>query len=395
VNRKENHFQRINILYVDYISRYLTKGGAQIVLFNILRSIDRSRFNPICVALTRNYPFKDWKELGVADIRELNINDEFLDFKISRFKIILNLPAFLFSIVLAGFRMINSLKVENIHIIHPVGNIPFLISLIPAKVYSIPILFHPQNSIYGLSRFLLYGLANIFADKILFVSNSMRQEMMGSCTNDKCLVIYNGVNLNKFDFRRSSKLREELGIKDNEFLVGIIGSLLERKGHRCFLEMAKILRGKKIKFLIVGEGPELSNLRKFVQSDDLGSNVIFMGFNNNVAEVVGSLDVLVQASVVPESFGLVLIEAMAMKKPVIATGIGGTLEIIEDKISGLLVPPKDANRLAQAVLFLMENEEKRREIGENAFTRVKEHFSLERNIGRIQELYLSELKKTL
>ncbi|GAI28534.1 unnamed protein product, partial [marine sediment metagenome] len=120
--------------------------------------------------------------------------------------------------------------------------------------------------------------------------------------------------------------------------------------------------------------------------------VIFTGFVNDVKELYASLDLLVLPSQA-ESFGRVLIEAMAMEKPVVATRAGGAVEVVEDGVTGLLVPSNDTNGLARAIIKMLENEEDRRRKGKAGRERVKNMFSIEKNVKETQKVYMELLSQ--
>ncbi|PIU68061.1 MAG: glycosyltransferase family 1 protein, partial [Armatimonadetes bacterium CG07_land_8_20_14_0_80_40_9] len=145
-----------------------------------------------------------------------------------------------------------------------------------------------------------------------------------------------------------------------------------------------------IKFLIVGDGPLREELKE--QSKDLGieDEVTFTGSRQDIPEIMAALDIFVLTSI-KEHFGRVVIEAMACGKPVIATNSGAVPEIVEDKVTGILVPPEDSEKLAEAIIELLEDKEKAKEMGIAGRKRVEELFSIEKHTRQIEEVYLSLL----
>jgi len=128
-------------------------------------------------------------------------------------------------------------------------------------------------------------------------------------------------------------------------------------------------------------------VRRLVDEFNLKNNVIFTGFQKNVANFINAMDVVIHTSVLPEPFGRVILEPMALKKPVIATNIGAPPEIIVDRKTGLLVPPRDPFSLSEAVALLLENPIRAKGMGEEGYSRLVDNFSLAKNISKTTTLY--------
>jgi len=212
---------------------------------------------------------------------------------------------------------------------------------------------------------------------------------------EKIVVNCCGINLRKYNPTSTNrgKIREEFNISEDTPLIGIIGQLTPWKGHREFLKAASIVIRKypSAKFLIVGESIfEERNykleLQELVNTLALSAKVIFSGFREDVPDIMASLSILVNASC-SEPFGLTIIEAMAIGKPVVATNAGGVREIINDGVDGILVPPKDPEKLAQAILRILDEPMRGKEMGEAGLKSVTERFSLERFTQETQRIY--------
>jgi glycosyltransferase involved in cell wall biosynthesis len=147
-----------------------------------------------------------------------------------------------------------------------------------------------------------------------------------------------------------------------------------------------------VKFLIVGDDPgpagEFRNqLQEMVESLGLEQKVIFLGWCKDIPGVMAQLDGVVHASTAPEPFGLVVIEAMAMGKPVIATNAGGIPEIVEDGQTGLLIPLKDSTAMAEAILKLLNDDPLALRFGQAGRKRVEEHFDIRSNVAKVEKVY--------
>ena len=180
----------------------------------------------------------------------------------------------------------------------------------------------------------------------------------------------------------------------NSAIIGIIARLSPEKNHKCFLKAA--VQVKKsfpgTKFLIVGEGPLKGELEKLTKHLELEKEVVFMGFQENTYQVLRDMDILVLPSV-RETFGIVLIEAMAMAKPVIATKVGGILDVVKENETGLLVSPGDITELSQAIETLLKDRELSKKLGIQGRQSVEAKFNLDITIGQIEELYKKAIKK--
>lgn len=207
--------------------------------------------------------------------------------------------------------------------------------------------------------------------------------------------IYSGIELDRFlrPMEGSGrKVRRSLGIDDCGPIIGIVSKLWEGKGHADLLRAFAILveRGNESRLLIVGEGPNEPDLRQLALDLGIASSVTFAGFREDVPEVIDVVDIAVLPSHF-EGMGRVLLEAMARAKPVVATAVGGIPEIVLEEQTGILVPPRDPPRLAQALDRLIRDQALRIEMGERGRARLTECFSSRRMVELTAEVYLEAL----
>ena len=173
----------------------------------------------------------------------------------------------------------------------------------------------------------------------------------------------------------------------------MVSRLANWKGHKYFLEAAALVKriAPDAKFLITG-GPMYYNknykreLIKYAEGLGLNHNVIFSGIRKDIPEIMSTLDIFVLPSI-NEPFGRAILEAMACGKPVIATNGGGIPEIVKNDETGVLVPLKDADKLAQAIIVLLEDKERAKKMGLAGRKRVERYFSLEKMVEKIETLY--------
>lgn len=194
----------------------------------------------------------------------------------------------------------------------------------------------------------------------------------------------------------AASVRREFGWTSEKQIVGVVGRLDWWKGHEYFVQ-AIAEAGREIptlRGLIVGEPQDTPANQEYYQkllslTDSLGlaEKVIFTGFRSDVPRLLSAMDVVVLSSSRPEPFGRVVIEGMAAGRPVVATAAGGVLDIIEDGINGLLVPPQDVKAMAAAIVDLVSNREQAEQMGLAARRRVEAKFTLQRQVSAIQQLY--------
>jgi len=171
-------------------------------------------------------------------------------------------------------------------------------------------------------------------------------------------------------------------------IVGNIAALVPHKGQRHLIEAAHLVVQKlpDVRFVILGEGELREALERLVKEYHLEKHVLLPGFRTDVIGCLKSFDVFAMSSVT-EGLGTSLLDAMACSRPIIATNAGGIPEVVDDGVTGLLVPPRDHHAMADAIVALVSNEQRRRAMGEAGFARVNEKFTVERMIAGTAAVY--------
>lgn len=186
-------------------------------------------------------------------------------------------------------------------------------------------------------------------DRVIAVSQAVKNAIT-VFPSEKITVIYNGIETEKFLAAPAGTLRKELGLSATTRIVGMVGRVHPVKGHATFLRsIPEILAANPDTAFIIAGGGDISTLQ------GMNGEVHFLGARSNIPEIMKDLNVLVMASQ-REAFGLVTVEAMAAGTPVVATNTGGTVEIITDGETGLLFPPGDPIKLAQAVIKVLTDD---------------------------------------
>ena len=211
------------------------------------------------------------------------------------------------------------------------------------------------------------------------------------------------VDLDEYDINCDVRtLKEEFAVVNGQPLFGIFGRIIDWKGIKEFIiASCEVFRKyPEAKAFIIGgisDGNEsyLTEIKELVGRLGMSKNIIFTGYRADIPAMMKLMDVVVLASITPEPFGMVVIEAMAMGKPVIATKAGGPLDSVVDGKTGFLVPIKDTEQMANAIVKLLENPELAGKMGRNGRKRAEEIFCKERYANQVEEIYASLLDSTL
>jgi glycosyltransferase involved in cell wall biosynthesis len=205
---------------------------------------------------------------------------------------------------------------------------------------------------------------------------------------DKIEVIHNAVQTERFGRPADPTLRASLGGGDSAIVL-TVARLDSQKGHDVLLRA--VAETPSVRLVLAGQGPERERLETLVSRLGLSARVLFLGRRTDVAELLAASDVFVLPSLF-EGSSLAVLEAMAAMKPVVATAIGGTDELIVDGESGRLVPPADPGALAAALRQVIADRPLRTRLGQNARDRVEQHFSAAGMAKRVAQVYESLLR---
>lgn len=371
--------RQINILY---IITGLEIGGAERLLVSVIRNLNREKYKIVVCFLKGKGPLAN-------EIRGMGV--KVLDMKMrARFDL---------SVILKLVRLI---KRENIDLVHTHLIRADILGALAAKLAGVPIIISTRHSFSGRWEecYLVrkaYQVASNFMDKIITVSEAVKDRLAewSGIKPDKMIVIHNGVDVGEYKIKDDGGRRRDFFDVDAKVpLIGMVSRLVPCKGHKYFLEAAA--RVKKdisdARFLIVG-GTMYYNerykkeLTRYAEYLGLNGGVLFTGIRRDIPQIMSCLDIFVLPSIIDEAFGRVVLEAMACGRPVIATNGGGIPEIVKDNETGMLVPPKDSDKLAQAIIALLEDKERAKRMGLAGRERVEQYFSLEKMVKKIEDLY--------
>jgi glycosyltransferase involved in cell wall biosynthesis len=350
--------------------------GAERVTLDLCKGLKRNGYEPVIGVIRNSYS----PHVEVADEARKNAIDTVI------FPCEAQLDARLI------FRIRGYVKKNRISLVHCHGYKSNFYGLF-ASPKNIPIVATNHNWLASHWRLRAYRrfdslLVRYFA-RIIAVSEGVRKEMLRyGVPKEKIRVIDNGIDLTRFDDTISpAAIKEEFGIQEGVTVIGTVGNLGAEKGHGYLLQAAKGIMNhvESVKFIFVGEGPLRTYLENEASVLGIGDNAIFTGFRTDIPNLLSAMDIFVLPSV-REGLPMVLLEAMAAKKAVVATSVGAISKVV-DNGNGILVEPRDVAGLQNAVLSLLKSEGKRQKYASAGHDTVRRHFSSERMTSEYIELY--------
>jgi len=248
-------------------------------------------------------------------------------------------------------------------------------------------LLTPKKHAYRFS----YRLASRLVSGFIAVSEKVKRAMVETIgpIEDKITVICNGVDTRRYKHTLDKTLvRSQLGLEPNTRLIAVVATLKEQKGHRYLIDaVASIVpRCPDLHVLFIGDGDLREELQGQVQRLNLGDHIHFLGNRHDIPELLGVSDFFVLPSLW-EGLPMALLEAMAAGLPIVATEVSGTVQVMIPNETGILVPPGDAQQLAQAVEQLISDLPRARAMGSAAKQRVEAEFSAKRQANEHLMLY--------
>jgi L-malate glycosyltransferase len=279
-------------------------------------------------------------------------------------------------------------------IVHTHGFKENLIGGIAAKIKEARVIrtHHGKGMIGGALRYMLIEQVNArwLTDALISVSRDLKDFLVASgLPTAKITVIHNGSEpIELPSIEKIQTLKREFQIPDNSRVIGTTGRLVPVKNHILFLKAARIINETMpgTRFVIIGDGPLLAELKSYASSLGINHNVIFTGFRNDAKLIAGIFDIFALTSV-HEGIPMVLLEAMSLGKPVVSTNVGGISEIIENGTNGILVTPGDERSFATACLNVLSDENLENRISLQAERDIMGKYSLAASEAKTFELY--------
>lgn len=366
-------------------------GGTEGQIFNLVKGLDLTHFDLEFATLNKKGPFaEEYEKQGIT------INE----FPISSFCS----PGFWIQIM----KFAKHLRVNRIAIMHAYNFYSLVFAIPAARLAGVPVVIASirDRGVYQTRKQLwLQKLVCRMADKILVNAESIREYLLEQgYQQHKITVIKNGIDLSKYEAISGSAIRDDLGIKEGAPLVLMLARLNRQKGVVDFLHAAALVHREypEARFLIIGK-PSLESMAaaeghisQYQRWQDLRGILnleeclFFCGYRSDVPQILSQVAV----SVLPshsEGLSNTLLESMAAGVPIVATRVGGTPELIEDGVNGILVPPHSPEHLAEGISRILGNKTLARQLSQAGRRKASESFSLVTMIRNTNEIYTSLL----
>lgn len=383
--------KKLRIMFIDHGAKLV--GGGQVNTLSLIRCMNKEIFEPVIVTSTEN--------TFTAEAQTLGIRVDVVPFPTSITEVYrtnvgrspLKLANRVVGLLGVVWRLSRYISANRVDLVHPCDNISRIAGGVAARITGRPAVCHITDDLENtlvngvLRRFIYWGM-----DLILPVSYKVAEFFKSNKHYaEKVKVVYTGIDLEYFAAPLSrDDARKEFDFKDNELIIGIVGLLVPIKGHRELFRALAQLKGisqRRYRCLVVGDGPDKEYLKDMALELGIEKEVVFSGFSNNVPRLLAGIDVLAVPSHT-EASSRVVLEAGAMGIPSVGTRIGGIPEMIEEGVTGLLVPLGDIEAFVDALLQL-EDEKLRSKMGEQAKIRVYETFCNKKITAQVENMYLT------
>ncbi len=363
------------------VDRLGTSGGGERLAMEITRRLDRKRFERFyCVSRwDETSAVNDHQAQTVADLRDAGVT-------------VMGLARRSSAAVWAWRPLVSLLREREIDIVHSHKFGSNVWAAVLAPLARVPVLvahehtwsFEGQPTRRALDRHLIARVSSAF----LAVSEEDRRKMIDVERIDPSVVqvIPNGIDALPVGDR--AKTRAELGVTDDDPVVGAVAVLRPQKGLEVLVRAVAELapRFPRLRLVVAGEGPERGRLEALASELGISDRATLLGLRSDVPDLLAAFDLAASSSWF-EGSPLAMLEYMDAALPIVATAVGGVPDLIEDGRDGLLVEPGDAGALADAIAGLLSERERARAMGEQARRRRREEFDLTTTVRRLEALY--------
>ena len=360
---------------VLYTVNRMDVGGSQTHLIQVLRLLDRERFEPILCCLTGKGTLLDVARTTGTTV----IGGGLGGLKSPR-------------AVAALLRLSGFMRRERIDVVHNYLLRANVIGTLAARAARVPVVLASKRGCHERRGLEMVGakLSNRLADCVTANAEAVRDFVSEheGCPREKMVVIPSGIDTERFAPLPADDYKARLGLPSDAVVVGSLTRMRVRKGVEELLRaMAEICAARPEVHLVVAGEVELDDeLRALVAASGLGDRLHLLGRRSDVPEVLSAMDVFVLSSH-DEGMSNAILEAMAMEKPVVATAVGGTGEVVGEGVTGHLVPARDAEALAQGIRRVLDDRARGRAMGARGRQVVVDRFSAKAMVRQMEALY--------
>jgi glycosyltransferase involved in cell wall biosynthesis len=402
MKHQQDPAQPLRVLIVHAQTNSDDCGGSFEVLRYFLKGIDHQRFDIQVVLsfLHERHPAAD--SLALRLIRDCGVRYRVMHVPMNQMTASpIVFLKYVMNLAVSTWKLLRLIRRERIEAVYT-NSLNILASGIAARLAGVRSIYHIHENVHKprLVANVLKRVAAALADTLICVSQAVKSSFLeAGVAADKLVIVTNCIDLERFSLAHTGQnVRSEFAANGYDKLVASVGRVVPKKGHHYVVTAARkvVAQCPSARFLIVGaqrseKDEYLQNLFDQVKQAGLDEHVIFTGQRDDMPEIMAGADVVVLASgseATPEASPLVIVEALAMGTPVVASKLGGVPEILHDGMTGYLVPPRDPEALADAVLRLLNNEQRAREMGRTGQAWVRQRFQAMNFSAQIQNVIL-------
>jgi len=357
-----------NILFLE---QFPNISGGQKVLLDILRGLDRNKYTPYVALPKRGELSGELDKLGIKYfVLPIGV------YSAGR-KSLFDMISYIAHSILLIPMCIWIIKNNKISLVYANAPRTYLWGTIAAKLSGVPMIWHLHSILHGLELKLCSILLSFGVKKVIAVSRSAAEPF--NKNKDKIEIVYNGIDAAKYSNAEDrERMRAELNIPAGSKVIGFIGQISRWKGIEDYINAAALIAEQEQQaiFLVVGDvlfGEDLGykeHIKKLAVDLGGAKSISFLGQRRDVPRLLSAIDIIVIPSIEPDPCPLVLLEAMASGKAIVASAHGGVAEIIENGVTGKLYPPGDHRKLAELLSLLLKEQGMIGELGKRANIKV-------------------------
>ncbi len=353
-------------------------GGAEIFWLNILKEIDRSRFEPITCCIAGK---------GTVGEQAENMGNEVISLGLMKNR------RFDIGVARAVSRIVHERNIDILHLhMYHAGLYGRLAAMLYCKTRPKCVL-HVHNIYTNLklhrkliNRFLMH-----YTDRVIAVSEPVREDVIRyDCADPGKVVVLNTcIDHKRHAITLSKKeARSRIGLSESDFVLGTVSRLVEAKGHVYMLKTLSMLKsaGYDFKLVVVGKGELEDKLRNDAVSLGVGNNTVFLGERHDIPELYRAMDMYLSSSIW-EGAPLTLADAMVAGLPCVVTPAGGMPDMVDQGRCGVIVPAKDPEKMAEAVIELYNSKEKMKDLSVKSHERSRRFYSCDIVTRELENLY--------
>ncbi|MBR6793387.1 MAG: glycosyltransferase family 4 protein [Clostridia bacterium] len=358
-----------------------TLGGAGRVVLQTLRCLDRSKFEMVVAVPSGSALVALVEELGYRVIETEKGHDRSWERgAVAEYK-----------------RIIRAEKPDIVHTHSSLaGKVAAWLLGVPVRIYTRHCVFEMSKRATSFPGKQISGLINnTLSTAIIAVAHAARDNLLDTGVDPKKItVIINGVEpLPQLSQKEKAEFRRSLGIGEEEFVCLLSARMEVYKGHSYLLETAKRLQDQPVRFILMGDGSCKAELERQAKELGIEDKVHFTGFVLDVVPYCNICDLNLNCSYGTEASSIALAEGMSLAKPAVVTDFGGNPYMITDGVNGLIVPQKDADVMAEAILKVMKEPALYEKLSAGARAEYEEKFNARAMTAQLEALYLEQMKK--